>query len=131
MALNSEASPASGLNLPAIGKGVVVTVLLAVLACPVAGTIFHFSSASERFLPWVALGILLLGVLTGSVLSVKQAGHKGLLHGVGVGLVSFILLWLLALIILPGSLAVVGVLQKFLVLVGGGALGGVLGLAVS
>lgn len=131
MALNTEVSPAGSLNLPAIGKGVVVTLVLAVLTCLLAGAIFYFSSASERFLPWVAAGILLFSVLTGSILTATQAGSKGLLHGMGVGLIAFILLWVIAMVALPGPLAIVGILQKFVILVAGGALGGMLGVALS
>lgn len=131
MALNSEVSAAGNLNLPAIGKGVGVTLTLAVLTCLLAGAFLYFSSASEKFLPWVAAGILLLSVLAGSILTAKQAGNKGLLHGAAVGLVSFILLWVIALIALPGPLAVVGILEKFLILLAGGALGGALGVALS
>lgn len=131
MALNTEVSPAGGLNLPAIGKGVVVTLVLALLTCLLAGAIFYFSSASEKFLPWAASGILLFSALAGSILTAKQAGTKGLLHGVGVGLIAFVLLCLIALVALPGPLAIVGILQKFLILVAGGALGGMLGVALS
>lgn len=131
MALSGGVSPAGGLNFPAVGKGVAVTVILTILAGLFAGIVFHYSSASETFLPWVSVGILLISVLAGSVLAVKQAGRKGLLHGAGVGLVSFVLLWVTALVILPGPLVVIGLLQKLLILVGGGALGGMLGVAVS
>ncbi|MBU4532100.1 MAG: TIGR04086 family membrane protein [Eubacteriales bacterium] len=130
MTLKSEASPSQPLNFPAMGKGLVATLVLTVGLIAVSGLIFHFSSASENLLPWVTALILFFSVLAGSGLAAMQAGTKGLVHGIGVGILFFLAIWFLV-VLLPGSFAVVGLAYKLLIAVAAGALGGVLGVALS
>ncbi len=130
MTLKGEASPSQALNFPALGKGLLVTLILSVVLIIVCGLIFHFSSTSENLLPWVTAFILFFSVLAGSTMAARQAGTKGLVHGIGVGILFFLAIWFLV-VLLPGSFAVISMTYKLLIAVTGGALGGVLGVAVS
>lgn len=131
MSVQTETPAGQALDWAAIGRGLLVALVLSVLLSLFSTLILHFSSLSERFLPWIAAAILLISVFCGSGLAAARAGKKGLLHGLGVGLGFLVLLLILGTLLFPDPLTLMGVLEKLLLAASAGALGGVLGVALA
>ncbi|MCL6560695.1 MAG: TIGR04086 family membrane protein, partial [Firmicutes bacterium] len=92
--------------------------------------VYHFTSISEQSLPWGTAMILAASAFGGSLTAGREAGNKGLYHGLAVGLTFFIIVWAGAGLLMPG-LAVIGLFYKLLIIASAGALGGVLGVGLS
>lgn len=120
----------SPINISAVLKGTFLTVAVSLLLSASAGAVYHFSSITEQTLPWIAAGILAVSAFSGSLAAGKEAGNKGLYHGLAVGTLFFFAVWLAAGLIMPGQ-AAVGIVYKLLIAAGAGALGGIVGVGLS
>jgi putative membrane protein (TIGR04086 family) len=96
----------------------------------VTGIVYHVSSLTEQTFPWFTGAILAVSAFSGSLSAGRQAGSRGLYHGLATGLLFFLALWLLAGLFLPGQ-ASISVFSKFLLALGAGALGGVIGVGLT
>ncbi|MBO8128725.1 MAG: TIGR04086 family membrane protein [Peptococcaceae bacterium] len=131
MNFQTETSRSLTLNWRAVGKGILVTVILIIVFSFLAGLIFYLSNLSETVLPWLAALIFFFSLTLGSGTAAKTAGEKGLLHGLAVGLGFFIIIGLLAAFALPGPFTLIGVLEKLCLSIGAGATGGILGICLT
>lgn len=116
------------MNWPAIGRGLLAALAIAIVLSLLSTLLLHFSNLSEKFLPWIAAFILLISAFFGSGLAAARAGNKGLFHGLGVGLGFFVLIWLLGMLLFPKPITLLDLLGKLLLTVSAGALGGILGV---
>lgn len=115
------------LNFPAIIKGTGLALVSSVCLVAVSGTVLYFSPAIEKWVPLIALGIFFLSTLSGGVLAARKASCKGLLHGLGVGIL-FLLLTFLISTFLPGQLLGLSLTQKIVSSLLAGVLGGIWGV---
>jgi len=118
------------LSAGAVLKGVLYALAVSLLLSTGAGLVYHFSSLPENTLPWLAAVILAASTFGGSLAAGRQAGSKGLYHGLAVGLLFFIVVWAVAALFVPGQ-AGLNIICKLLIIVPGGALGGVIGVGLS
>jgi len=115
-------------NYPAILKGTAITICLSLLLSAVAGLIYHLSPLSEQTLPWSTILIIFISVFSGAFLAGREASSNGLFHGLAVGLLLFLISWLVVLLFLAGPLANIILLEKLLLCTAAGALGGAVGV---
>lgn len=120
-----------GIYFSSVYRGTAVTLGVSLGLSVVAGLTYYFSHLSESTLPWLSAVILFLSVTCGSGYASRKAGSRGLYHGVAVGLMFFILIWLLAALFLPGKVLLLGAAAKLAISLVAGAIGGVLGVAVN
>lgn len=118
------------INVSAVLKGSFLTLAISLFLSIGAGIVYHFSSITEQTLPWSAAIILAASAFGGSLAAGKEAGNRGLYHGLAVGLLFFLAVWLAAGLLLPGQ-AVLGIVHKLLISASAGALGGVIGVGLS
>ena len=121
----------SSINYNSIIKGTVISLAISIAGSALLGMAFYFTALSESTLPWFAYAMLFAGVLCGGGIAAKNAGNKGLFHGMGVGVTYFVLIMLIALIFLPSQATFFTVLLKFIIALAGGAVGGILGVGLS
>lgn len=114
-----------------IRRGLLSTLCTAFLLILISALIFHFTPISEAFLPITSLIILSVSAFVGGCVGAREAGIRGLLHGIIIGTVFFLLIAILALIIAPETLAIIHIIKKLLACVVAGALGGILGISMS
>lgn len=114
----------------AVLKGTLYAVAFSLLVSAGAGVVYHFISGSEQTLPWSAAAILALSSFGGSLAAGREAGGRGLYHGLATALLFFLIIWLTAGFFLPGQ-AVMGIYYKLLVISSAGALGGIVGVGLS
>lgn len=120
----------SSFNIGAVLKGTILTLVVTLLLSVGTGIVYHVSSLTEQTLPWFTGSILAISVFFGALNSGKQAGSKGLFHGLATGILFFLALWILAGLFLPGQ-ASLSIFTKFLLSLGAGALGGVIGVGLT
>jgi putative membrane protein (TIGR04086 family) len=122
------ASPA--FSYPSIFKGTAAAVLLTLTGTFFLSLIYHFTGLKESTLPLVGLILLLSSVFLGGFMASRQSGNRGLFHGLGVGIVFFLFIWIMMGLFLPAGTAFIPIIQKLLVCLAGGALGGILGVGL-
>lgn len=109
-------------------KGVLVAFLFQFLAVILLAGLFHFTGFSERYLGALISLVAFVGVVSGGACAARAAEAKYLVNGLGVGLVSFIIIVLLSLF--NGAVLEVtsiGIGMKALNYLGAGIIGGLLG----
>jgi len=114
----------------AVVKGFVLSLVCSLFLSFVAGAVYHFSSVPEYTLPWLTVAILALSSFCGSLLAGREAGNRGLYHGLSVGLFFFIAVWLASGLLIPGQ-AVLSAIYKLLTVLTAGAAGGITGVSIS
>lgn len=129
--IKKENPGAALFHFSSIYRGTLVSLGISVGLSIVAGLTYYFTSLSENTMSWVAASILFLSVASGSAYAAKRARSRGLFNGLGVGVITFIVLWLISGIILPGSVLLAGALGKLALTLAAGSLGGMIGVAVA
>jgi len=117
-------------SVGAVLRGIIFALSIALLLSVCAGLVYHLSSLSEKTLPWSAAIILASGAFGGSLTAGRQAGNKGLYHGLAVGLLFFIAVWAAAALFIPGQ-AGLGIIYKLIIIISCGTLGGIVGVGLS
>ncbi len=130
MAVKRPSPTRPALDFTGIFRGSAVAVAIALIGSFFLGMIYHFTGLTESTLPLSASVILLAGVFCGGFTAARRSGTKGLFHGLGVGLIIFILIWILMGIFLPAGVAFLPLVKKLFICLVGGALGGVAGIAL-
>ncbi|MEW6541594.1 MAG: TIGR04086 family membrane protein [Bacillota bacterium] len=129
MALPDDRPARQPLNWISMGRGLLIALATAIVLSLVSTVVLYFSNFSEKFMPWIAALIVFTGVFFGAALASARAGNKGLYHGLGVGLGFFLLMWGLGMLLFPGPMTVIGLLEKLLLAGSAGALGGIVGVS--
>lgn len=114
-----------------VRRGILTALCTALLLILISALLFHFTPLSERFLPIFSLLILIVSVFFGSLVGAREAGIRGLLHGLIIGTIFFIVIAILSAIIAPGSLALLPFIKKLLACVIAGICGGMVGVSMS
>ncbi len=130
MSSTNMGSLRSLVNISAVLKGTFLTLAVSLLLSIGTGIVYHVSSITEQTLPWFTGAILAASAFSGSLAAGRQAGSRGLYHGLATGLLFFLALWLLAGLFLPGQ-AGLSIFSKFLLSLSAGALGGVVGVSLT
>jgi putative membrane protein (TIGR04086 family) len=115
------------IELKALGQAVILSLIL----CLAVGTIVNLTNLPETLLTPVGKIIFVLMIVTGSFYSSKAYGNKGLIRGINMGLLFFIVFLLINMVLqnVPGNLtSLLWPLCQCLVF---GAIGGVLGITFS
>lgn len=120
----------NAININAVLKGTFLTLAVSLALSVGTGVVYHVSSVTEQTLPWFTGAILAVSAFSGSLAAGRQAGSRGLYHGLATGLLFFIAIWLLAALFLPGQ-ASLSIFSKFLISLGAGAVGGVIGVGLA
>lgn len=130
MALINKENIRNQVSLSAVLKGTLLTVALSLLFSVGTGVFYHFSTVTDQTLPWFAAVILAASSFGGSLAAGKEAGNKGLYHGLAVGSLFFVVVWVGSGLFMPG-LVVLGIFYKLLITLFTGVLGGVIGVGLS
>jgi putative membrane protein (TIGR04086 family) len=119
------------LNLNAVFKGLLAAIIITILGSALSGIIYHATALSEQTLPLVSSSLFYFSIFVGSIFAAREAGYKGLVHGIGVALLFVLFGWLLSNLFLHVKATFLVVLQKMIISLVTGALGGVLGVGLS
>ncbi|MBF7083319.1 TIGR04086 family membrane protein [Desulfallas sp. Bu1-1] len=129
--LREEKSGYFSFKLNAVFKGVIAALIITILGCTISGIFYHVTSLTEKTLPVTATSLFYLSIFLGSVFAAREAGCKGLLHGIAVALLFIVLGLLIAKAFLHMGVTSIMLLQKGFFSLMAGAVGGVLGVGLS
>lgn len=114
-----------------VRRGTLTALCTALLLILICALLFHFTPLSEALLPIFSLVILVISVFFGSLVGAREAGIRGLLHGLIIGAIVFIVIAILSFVIAPGSLGLLPFVKKLLACVIAGICGGMVGVSMS
>ena len=112
-------------SISLVAQGIVIAAVASLILTLILSLVYFFTSVQESALhSFVSIAISVFGA---SLLIAYQAGSKGLIYGLTIGLGFFVLSLIVSLIFYSGSLSWLIVLEKALVSHVAGVLGGTLG----
>jgi putative membrane protein (TIGR04086 family) len=112
-------------------KGLALSTLVALVLGFLATVLVYFTPLQETLLDSLARLIMILAVFTGGSYVARTRGRQGLIGGVTLGILFFILMLILSLIFNPALISFKTFIQQFLICIIAGALGGVLGIGLA
>jgi putative membrane protein (TIGR04086 family) len=117
------------LNLATIFKGFIYAVTGSVILVLLVSLIFYLTPLSERFLEIISLLIIFTSVFIGGFIASKKSGNRGMVQGIGVGLIFLVFNLILTLFFGTDGFATNVLLSKIAACLIGGSLGGIIGIS--
>ena len=108
-------------------KFALLSLILTVILCAIFALIVHFGNIEESMARTVVFGIMIFSVLVGAFLLAKSKRRSGLVNGLLMSVVYFIVIMLISAI-LGGKVFSLDSLSRFAVLAAAGMLGGIVGV---
>lgn len=115
------------IELKGLGKGLLVSLVLCLLVAPVV----YFTGIKETAMPALGNLILAIGIFWCGCCVSKSYGSKGLVRGISMGLVFFILMLIATFIFNSSLIGFKTFLYTLSLCLIAGGLGGILGIGLS
>ena len=122
---------AEGFQISCITKGFLWSLIVTTLLSLVVSLLLQFTSLSESLLPGFSTFIFLVSMLLGAVIGSRAAGCMGLVHGVSIAMLYWLLILIISLIWGLESLAFLQILKRFALTLAAGIVGGIIGIGLS
>jgi len=120
-----------GAKLPIEVKGLVSSLLLGMIACVAMAGVIYYSSLEETLLAPLGKLVLIASVFYAGCYASKTYGNKGLIRGITMGVLFFILLIIASLIFHAAPIRLSNFFATLATCIGAGAIGGILGIGLS
>lgn len=120
-----------GEKMPIELKGVLKSTLLGILLCMTVGGLIYYSGLQETLLTPLGKLVLIATVFYAGCFASKSYGNKGLIRGITMGVIFFILLVIASLIFQARPIDLPSFFVNLAICVGAGAIGGILGIGLS
>lgn len=117
--------------LPVELRGLARAFTVSLILCLLSAAVVYFSGLSEALLTSLGKIILIIGVFCGSCYVTKEYGSKGLVRGLSMGIMFFILMLIATLIFNSSLISFKTFLYTLLICLASGALGGIFGIGLS
>lgn len=108
-----------------VAKGVVIAAVISLILTIILSLVYYFTSVQESMLH--SLLCLAIGITGASIYISFEAGSKGLIYGLAVGFGFFLISLIVHLIFYSNNPSWLILLEKMLISLAAGALGGTLG----
>jgi len=131
VALNEKRAGFGTLNFASVIKGALIALVITVLGSALLGVVYQMTGLAEKTLPGLSVALFYLSILVGSFWAARDAGSRGLLHGVLVALLIVLLGLLLTGLFFDFQAATENLLLRSGLSGFAGAMGGVLGVGLS
>lgn len=115
------------IEVKGLGRGLLVSLILALIT---AVTVYY-SGIKETILPMLGNIILMLSVFSMACYVSRQHGSKGLVRGMSMGILFFILMLIATYIFNPSLISFKAFMQSLAICLFSGALGGIVGIGLS
>ncbi len=116
------------INFRGIGKGIIFSIILAVILVVLIATVTYFADISDKIISILLFSTSVLSTLIGAFLVTKSIQQNGLIHGMLVGLGYFILILIASVVVKNGFNFNTNLITMFFANIAGGMLGGILGI---
>ncbi|HBX22751.1 MAG TPA: TIGR04086 family membrane protein [Desulfotomaculum sp.] len=131
MSLKDDRAGLGALNFSAITKGILIALVITVLGSALLSVVYQMTGVAEKTLPATSVALFYVSILVGSFLAARDAGSRGLLHGIVVAILFMLLGLLLAGLFFDFKTAAGNLLLRGGLSGIAGAVGGVLGVGLS
>lgn len=115
------------IEVKGLGRGLLVSLVLSLLTALVV----YFSGLKETILPLLGNIILIISVFWVGCYVSRQHGSKGLVRGITMGILFFILMLIATYIFNSSLISLKSFMQALAICVFSGALGGITGIGLS
>ncbi|MGE5391039.1 MAG: TIGR04086 family membrane protein [Deltaproteobacteria bacterium] len=116
-----------GIEVKGLSRGLLVSIILTLATA----IIVYYSGIKETTLPLIGNIILLVSVFWAGCYVSRQYGSKGLVRGITMGLIFFVLMLIATYIFNPSLIGFAAFMQSLAVCIISGALGGIVGIGLS
>ena len=107
------------------------TLLFSFVMALIAGTVVYFTPLQESLLSALGKMILIITIFTGACLVSRNYGNKGLVRGLAMGSIYFVLIVAATFIFAPAILSLASIVYTLLISLAAGGLGGILGIGLA
>lgn len=118
-------------NLPVEIKGLGKSLASAVILGLIAALVVYFSGLQETLLNPLGKLALIISVFWGGCYVSKTYESKGMIRGMSLGLMFFIIMLIVTFIFVPAHIDIKSFLYSLMLCVVAGGLGGILGIGLS
>jgi len=115
------------IEMKGLGRGLLVSFILSLIT---AVTVYY-TGLKETILPMLGNIILILSVFSVACYVSRQHGSKGLVRGISMGILFFILMLIATYIFNPSLISLKTFMQSLAICIFSGALGGIVGIGLS
>jgi putative membrane protein (TIGR04086 family) len=112
-------------------QGLLKALLFGIICCLATSVVIYFTSLAETLTGIIGNIILIASVLYASSYVSKARGNKGLIRGLTMGVLFYILLLIFSLIFQYSSMDIRSFILNFFACLGAGALGGIIGIGLN
>ena len=119
------------LSFSSVVKGALAALAITVLGSAATGAVYQLTGVAESTLPATATALYYFSIVAGSFIAARDAGARGLLHGVAVALLFLLAGWFIAGLLFDAKVAPGSWLLKGGLAGVAGAVGGGLGVGLS
>ena len=120
-----------GFQIRCITKGFLWSLIITVLLCLLVSLLLHFSPLSESLLPGFSTFIFLISMFLGAVIGARAAGCMGLVHGVSISMLYWLLILIISLVWGLESFVFLQILKKLALTLAAGITGGTIGIGLA
>jgi len=112
-------------------QGLFKSLLFGMIACIVASVVIYFTALEETSTGMIGRLILIASVFYAACYVSKSYGSKGLIRGLTMGVLFYIVLLIASLIFPVSRIDIMRYLLNLLICLGAGAFGGILGIGLN
>lgn len=121
----------AGFQLRSVIRGLVWALAVTILLGLIISLLLQFTSLTEGLLGSYSTFIFFLSMLFGATIGARTAGNKGLLHGLSITLLYWIITVIIGVIWNSESLTLLFIAKRFGLCLLAGVLGGIIGIGLS
>ena len=111
-----------------LGKGILISLLVTLLAIFIFSILLAYTNISERVIPIVIIIMTFISILIGSIISMRKVSNNGMINGAIIGGTYVMLLYLISSILNTGFSINVYTIIMIIAGIISGLIGGIIGV---
>ena len=100
--MNNIQSEKTNNTIAKLGKGILISLLVTLLAIFIFSILLAYTNISERVIPIVIIIMTFISILIGSIISMRKVSNNGMINGAIIGGTYVMLLYLISSILNTG-----------------------------
>lgn len=126
--MNNIQSEKTNNTIVKLGKGLLISILVTLLAIFIFSILLAYTNISERVIPIVIIIMTFISILIGSIISMRKVSNNGMINGAIIGGTYVMLLYLISSILNTGFGLNVYTIIMVIAGIISGIIGGIIGI---
>lgn len=126
--MNNIQSEKTNNTIVKLGKGLLISILVTLLAIFIFSILLAYTNISERVIPIVIIIMTFISILIGSIISMRKVSNNGMINGAIIGGTYVMLLYLISSILNTGFGLNVYTIIMVIAGIISGIIGGIIGV---